>query len=201
MAQAAATLRQATFKKSGVLVDAAVILGGALVTAAAAQFTVHLPFTPVPITGQTFAVLLVGAALGPWHGASSELLYVLLGALGAPFYANHSHGWGILQLGSATGATGGYLLSYPIAAWATGALAKRGWDKKIGSSIGAMLTGNVIIYVIGLPWLAASLHTGLNKTLTLGLYPFIPGDTFKLYLAALALPGAWKLVDRVRRDD
>jgi biotin transport system substrate-specific component len=195
MAQAAATLRQATFKRTGVLVDAAVIVGGALVVAAAAQLTIPLPFTPVPITGQTFAVLLVGASLGPWHGASSLMLYVLLGAVGLPFYAGQDHGWSILQ-----GATGGYLLSYPIAAWATGALAARGWDRKIGSAIGAMLTGNVIIYLIGLPWLAGVLNTGLNKTLELGLYPFIPGDTLKLYLAAAALPGAWKLLDRVRDD-
>jgi biotin transport system substrate-specific component len=194
MAQAAATLRQATFRRSGVLVDAAVIVAGALLTAGAAQIRIPLPFTPVPITGQTFAVVLVGASLGPWHGATSQMLYVLLGAVGLPFYAGASHGWDILA-----GATGGYLLSYPIAAWAIGALAARGWDRKIGSSIGAMLTGNVIIYAIGLPWLAVVLNTGLEKTLELGLYPFIPGDTFKLYLAAMALPGAWKLVDRVRK--
>ncbi len=195
MAQAAATLRQATFKRSGVLVDAAVIVAGALLTAAAAQIRIPLPFTPVPITGQTFAVLLVGASLGPWHGATSQMLYVLLGAVGLPFYAGASHGWDVLA-----GATGGYLLSYPVAAWAVGALAKRGWDRKVGSSIGAMLTGNVIIYLIGLPWLGVVLNTGLEKTLELGLYPFIPGDTFKLYLAAAGLPGAWKLLDRVRKD-
>jgi len=200
MAQAAATLRQAAFprigRRSDVAVAAAVIVAGALLTAGAAQIRIPLPFTPVPITGQTFAVVLVGASLGPWHGATSQMLYVLLGAIGLPFYAGASHGWEILA-----GATGGYLLSYPIAAWATGALAARGWDRKIGSSIGAMLTGSVIIYAIGLPWLAVVLNTGLEKTLQLGLYPFIPGDMFKLYLAAMALPGAWKLLDRVRKDD
>lgn len=195
MAQAAATLRQATFNRSGVLVDAAVIVAGALLTAAAAQIRIPLPFTPVPITGQTFAVLLVGASLGPWHGATSQMLYVLLGAVGLPFYAGASHGWDVLA-----GATGGYLLSYPVAAWAVGALARRGWDRKVGSSIGAMLTGSVIIYAIGLPWLGIVLNTGLEKTLELGLYPFIPGDTLKLYLAAAALPGAWKLVERIRRS-
>jgi biotin transport system substrate-specific component len=195
MAQAAATLRQATFRRAGVWVDAALIVAGALLTAAAAQIRIPLPFTPVPITGQTFAVLLVGASLGPWHGATSQLLYVLGGIAGLPFYAGASHGWEVI-----VGATGGYLLSYPVAAWATGALAARGWDRRIGSSIGAMLTGNVIIYLIGLPWLAAVLNTGLEKTLQLGLYPFIPGDTLKLYLAAAALPGAWKLLDRVRKE-
>lgn len=195
MAQAAATLRQATFRRSGALVDAAVIVGGALLTAAAAQVRIPLPFTPVPITGQTFAVVLVGASLGPWHGATSQMLYVLLGAVGLPFYAGATHGWDVL-----VGSTGGYLLSYPIAAWVVGALAARGWDRKVGSSIGAMLTGNVIIYLVGLPWLGVVLGTGLSRTLELGLYPFIPGDTFKLYLAAAALPGAWKLLDRVRKD-
>jgi biotin transport system substrate-specific component len=195
MAQAAITLRQATFRRTGVWVDVALVAGGALLTAAAAQISIPLPFTPVPITGQTFAVLLVGAALGPWHGASSLALYVLIGGLGLPFYAAGTGGWEHIS-----GATGGYLLSYPIAAWVTGALATRGWDKKIGSSIGAMLTGNVIIYAFGLPWLSSVLNLSLQKTLELGLYPFIPGDTLKLYLAALAFPGAWKLLDRVRKE-
>lgn len=196
MAQAAITLRQATFRRSSVLTSVLVIVGGAFLTAGAAQISIPLWFTPVPITGQTFAVLLVGASLGPWHGAASLALYVLMGGIGLPFYASGSGGWVHIS-----GATGGYLLSYPIAAWVTGSLAKRGWDKKIGSSIGAMLTGNVIIYLLGLPWLAAVLNLSLTKTLELGLYPFIPGDTLKLYLAAAALPGAWKLLDRVRNDD
>lgn len=193
MAQAAITLRQAAVRRTGILVDAALVVTGALLVAASAQIRIPLPFTPVPITGQTFGVLLVGASLGPWHGASSLSLYVLLGGLGLPFYAGASGGWDIIG-----GATGGYLLSYPIAAWATGKLAERGWDRKIGSSIGAMLTGNVIIYLIGLPWLAWQVNTGLEKTLELGLYPFIPGDTLKLYLAAALLPGAWRFVGRAR---
>jgi biotin transport system substrate-specific component len=196
MAQAAATLRQAlwTGRRTNVLVDAGLIVAGAMLVAASAQIIIPLPFTPVPITGQTFGVLLVGASLGPWHGASSLGLYLLLGGM-LPFYAGGSGGFEHIG-----GPTGGYLLSYPIAAWAVGALAARGWDKKIGSSIGAMLTGNVIIYLIGLPWLAWQLNIGLEKTLELGLYPFIPGDTLKLYLAALAFPGAWKLVERARKD-
>lgn len=196
MAQAAITLRQAAFRRTNVWVDAGLVVAGALLVAASAQIRIPLPFTPVPITGQTFGVLLVGASLGPWHGVSSLLLYVLLGGLGLPFYAGASGGWNVVA-----GATGGYLLSYPVAAWATGALAERGWDKKIGSSIGAMLTGNVIIYLFGLPWLAWQLGTGLTKTLELGLYPFIPGDTLKLYFAAALLPGAWRFVNRARKGD
>ena len=196
MAQAALTLRQAAVRRTGVLTDAALVLAGALLMAGVAQIRIPLWFTPVPITGQTFGVLLVGASLGPMLGASSMLLYVLLGAVGLPFYAGHSGGWDVV-----TGATGGYLLSYFVAAAAVGYLAARGWDKKIGSAIGAMLTGNVIIYLIGLPWLSWKLHTGFTKTLELGLYPFIPGDTVKLYLAAAALPGAWWAVRRARRED
>lgn len=189
MAQAAATLRQAAVRRTGILTDAALVIGGALLMAGLAQIRIPLPFTPVPITGQTFGVLLVGASLGPVLGSSSMLLYVLLGAVGLPFYAGQSGGWDV-----AIGATGGYLISYPLAAAAVGLLAERGWDKKVGSAIGAMLTGNVIIYLVGLPWLAWRLNTGLTETLELGLYPFIPGDTLKLYLAAAALPGAWRLV-------
>ena len=196
MAQAAVTLRQAALRRTGILTDALLVVGGALLMAGVAQVRIPLPFTPVPITGQTFGVLLVGASLGPALGASSMLLYVLLGAVGAPFYAGGSHGWEVV-----TGATGGYLLSYFFAAAAVGFLAERGWDKKIGSAIGAMLTGNVIIYLIGLPWLSWRLGTSLTRTLELGLYPFIPGDTLKLYLAAAALPGAWRLVRRARRED
>ena len=98
-----------------------------------------------------------------------------------------------------TGASGGYLVSYPFVAALTGRLAERRWDRRVSSAIGAMLTGNVLIYLCGLPWLAVVLNTNLEKTLEYGLYPFVPGDTFKLYLAALALPGAWRLVERVKR--
>lgn len=195
MAQAAATLRQATFRRTGVLVHVGLVVAGALLIAGSAQIRIPLWFTPVPITGQTFGVLLVGAALGPWHGLSSGGLYLALGALGLPFYAGASGGWQHVQ-----GATGGYLLSYAFAAWAVGALAERGWDKKIGTAILALFTGNVIIYLIGLPWLSWQLGTEPAKTLELGFYPFILGDSIKLLLAALALPGAWKLVERAKKD-
>lgn len=194
MAVAAATLRQAAVRKSGVGVDAALILAGALFVALAAQIRIPLPFTPVPITGQTFAVLLVGTSLGTWRGGASILVYVLLGAAGLPFYAGGKHGLQIVQ-----GATGGYLVGFILAAAVTGALAERGWDRRFGSSIGAMLTGNLIVYLIGLPWLASVLETGLTKTLELGLYPFVPGDLFKLYLAAATFPAAWRLIGRGNR--
>jgi biotin transport system substrate-specific component len=187
----AATLRLAVLPRAGLLTDAMLVAGGAGLIAASAQVSFKLPFTPVPITGQTFSVLLVGAALGTARGGASGLLYVLLGLL-FPVYASGGEGWDVI-----VGASGGYLVSYPFVAALTGYLAERNWDRKFSSAVGAMLTGNVVIYLFGLPWLAVVLNTNLEKTLELGLYPFVPGDTFKLYLAALALPGAWRLVRRL----
>jgi biotin transport system substrate-specific component len=173
------------------LTDVALIGLGAALLAGSAQISIALPFTPVPITGQTFAVLLVGASLGTIRGASSALLYVLLGVAGAPVYAHGAAGFAVI-----TGASGGYLVSYPFASALTGWLAERRWDRRFSSAVGAMLTGNVLIYLVGLPWLAVVLGTGLEKTLEFGLYPFVPGDTFKLYLAAALLPAAWRVVGR-----
>lgn len=187
----AATLRLALVPGAGVLTDVVLVAAGAGLIAGSAQVAVRLPFTPVPITGQTFAVLLVGASLGTVRGASGALLYVLLGVAGVPVYAHAASGFSVIS-----GASGGYLLSYPFASALTGWLAERRWDRRFSSAIGAMLTGNVLIYLVGLPWLAVVLHTGLEKTLELGLYPFVPGDTFKLYLAAAALPVAWRTVGR-----
>jgi biotin transport system substrate-specific component len=187
----AATLRLAALPGAGFLTDVGLVGLGAALLAGSAQVSIALPFTPVPITGQTFAVLLVGASLGCVRGSSSALLYVLLGVAGAPVYAHGAHGWAVI-----TGASGGYLVSYPFASALTGWLAERRWDRRFSSAIGAMLTGNVVIYLFGLPWLAVVLGTGLEKTLELGLYPFVPGDTFKLYLAAALLPAAWRVVGR-----
>jgi biotin transport system substrate-specific component len=189
----AATLRLAVLPRAGLLADAALIAGGAGLMAASAQFAFKLPFTPVPITGQTFSVLLVGAALGTVRGGASALLYVLAGLM-LPVYASGGEGWDVI-----TSASGGYLVSYPFVSALTGRLAEQRWDRRFSSAVGAMLTGNVVIYLFGLPWLAVVLNTNLEKTLELGLYPFVPGDTFKLYLAAAALPGAWKLVGAAKR--
>jgi biotin transport system substrate-specific component len=180
--------------RQGLVADAALVAAGTGLVAAAAQISVSLPFTPVPITGQTFAVVLVGASLGTIRGFASLFLYLSLGVAGAPIYAHHAHGWSVV-----TSASGGYLVGFVLAAAFTGFLAERRWDRRLSSSISSMLTGNVIIYLVGLPWLAVVLDTSLEKTLEYGLYPFVPGDVFKLYLAAALLPGAWRVVDRVRR--
>ncbi len=186
----AATLRLAVFPRVGLAADAVLVLAGTGLVAAAAQ--VSIPFEPVPVTGQTFAVLLVGSSLGAIRGAASLALYLWLGVAGAPIFADRHHGWNIL-----TGASGGYIVGFVLAALVTGYLAERGWDRRFSSAVGAMLTGNVIIYAVGLPWLAVVLNTNLEKTLEFGLYKFVPGDLLKLYLAAGLLPTAWRVVERV----
>ncbi len=188
----AATLRLAAWPRGGLVADAVLVVAAAGLVAAAAQVTI--PFKPVPLTGQTFAVLLVGSSLGAIRGATSLALYLWLGVAGAPIYADGHHGWSVL-----TGATGGYIVGFVLAAAVTGFLAERGWDRRFSSAVGAMLTGNVLIYAVGLPWLAAVLHTNFEKTLELGLYKFVPGDLLKLYLAAALLPSAWRVVERVGR--
>ena len=172
-----------------VLNDVFYVMAAAGLIAASAQVSIPLPFTPVPITGQTFAVLLTGAALGWARGFAGSTLYTLVGLAGAPVYAAGTAGWSVVS-----GASGGYLLAFPIAAGLVGLLAERRWDRTFSSAIGAMLTGNLVIYIGGLSWLAVSLHTNLDKTLLYGLYPFIVGDLLKVYLAAALLPSAWRLV-------
>ena len=172
--------------------DVALVVAGCLFTALLAQVKIPLGFTPVPITGQTFAVLLVGASLGSWRGGSALLLYLVAGSW-LPFYAGGASGlvWSI--------ASGGYIVGFVPAAFAVGWLAERGWDRKPWILL-AMLLGNVILYVPGLLWLAtfAPAESRWATTLEWGLYPFIIGDAIKLAAASLLLPGAWQLVNLVK---
>ncbi|WP_376788780.1 biotin transporter BioY [Thermoflexus sp.] len=178
-------------------VDVLLILIGSLFTAMMAQIAIPLPFTPVPITGQTLAVLLTGAALGSRRGALSMVAYVLEGSLGLPVFAGGTAG-----LKRLTGPTGGYLIGFIAAAFVTGWLAERGWDRRPLSTALAMLAGNVVIYLFGLPWLAMFLggFLGPKGALVLGLLPFIPGDLLKLFLATLLLPSVWGVVRNIRRE-
>jgi biotin transport system substrate-specific component len=189
----AATLRLAVFPGSGLLTDVLLVLAGTGFVALAAQVKIDLSFTPVPITGQTFAVVLVGASLGALLGLASLGLYLFVGALGVPVYADGQHGWDIL-----TGPTGGYIVGFVVAACLTGFLAEQRWDRRFSSAVAAMLTGNVVIYLFGLPWLAAKIDSGLEDTLEAGLYPFVVGDLLKLYLAGALLPLAWRFVARFK---
>jgi biotin transport system substrate-specific component len=193
MLQDAATLRVAVLPRAGLITDLVLVCGGAAFVALAAQVSIHLGFTPVPITGQTFAVCLVGAAYGPLLGIASMVLYLGVGIAGAPVYADHAHGWEVFS-----GATGGYIVGFVAAAALTGYLAERRWDRRFATAVTAMLSGNVVIYLFGLPWLHHSLDVSWTKALEYGLYPFVAGDVVKVYLAALALPGAWRLVRRVK---
>lgn len=177
-------------------ITAALVVGFALLTALLAQIVIPLGFTPVPITGQTFAVLLAGAALGKSAGAASQGLYWILGALGLPFYAEASGGWEV-----ATGATGGYLLGFVAAAWMVGYLAERRQDRAVLTAIPAFLLGSVIIHLIGVPWLAGVLQVPWTQAAELGSYPFIAGDLIKVALAGVLLPVAWHYVDRARFSD
>ena len=167
------------------------VVGFALLTALCAQIRIPLGFTPVPITGQTFAVLLSGAVLGSRAGAVSQLLYVLLGAVGLPFYAGGNGGWE-----HATGATAGYLVGFIAAAFAVGYLAENRQDRRFSTSVGAFLTGNLVIYLFGVPWLMYTLSLDLPAGVLSGLAPFVIGDTIKIMLAAGVMPAAWKLVGR-----
>jgi biotin transport system substrate-specific component len=189
----ATTLRLAVFPRADLLTDALLVAAGAGFVALAAQVSIPLPFTPVPITGQTFAVLLVGASLGSLLGLASLSLYLVVGILGAPVYSDGASGWEVVR-----GATGGYLVGFLLAAAVVGALAERGWDRRLGSAVAAMLTGNVVVYLVGLPWLAYKIDGDLETTLEQGLYPFVVGDLVKLYLAGALLPAAWALVRRLR---
>ncbi len=177
--------------------DAVAVVGFALLTAVAAQITIPLGFTPVPLTGQTFAVLLAGGVLGSRRGALSMGLYVLLGAVGLPFYADGEGGWT-----AATGATAGYLVGFVLAAFVVGLLAERGQDRRLSTSIPALLAGSAVIYACGAGWLAY--HLGLPLTaaagepsaISLGVAPFLVGDVMKALLAGALLPATWALVDR-----
>lgn len=168
--------------------DVFLVIVSSLLIAALAQIEIPLPFTPVPITGQTFGVLLIGAALGPRRGIAALLLYLVEGALGLPFFAGGASGLGIL-----TGATAGYLVGFVIAAYVVGLLAERGLERSIGTSLIPFLIGTIIIYACGVAWLAVVLG-GFGKAIAAGLLPFLIGDAIKLIAASLVLPAAWKLV-------
>ncbi len=189
----ASTLRLAVVPHGGLLTDALLVGGGAGFVGLAAQISWHLGYTPVPITLQTFAVLLVGASYGATLGAASLLLYLLAGVAGVPLYADHNHGWSVFS-----GATGGYIVGFVLAAALTGALAERGWDRKFSTSVSSMLTGMVIIYLCGAIWLHHVIGGSWATTLVDGVYGFVPFDLVKVYLAAAAFPTAWGLVRRLR---
>jgi biotin transport system substrate-specific component len=173
--------------------DAVLVVAFAAFTGLAAQVSITLPFTPVPITGQTFAVLLGGAALGWRRGLAGMVLYLAAGLTPwVPWFADGSGGADMLRAPSF-----GYLVGFVVAAALVGRLAEQGWDRTPPLTVLTMVVGNLVIYAFGLPWLMATLDVGLAKGFELGVRPFLAGDALKVLLAAGLLPGAWALVGRV----
>jgi biotin transport system substrate-specific component len=171
--------------------DLALVVAAAVLTAASAQIAVYLPGDPVPITGQTFAVLLSGAALGANRGAAAMLLYVGLGLIGLPVYADGEGGVAV-----AFGATGGYLAAFPLAAWVVGRLAERRMDRTPWKALPVLALGSAIVFAVGVPWLAVSADLTAARAIELGLVPFIPGGILKAVAAAALLPAAWRVAGR-----
>ncbi|MGW3010758.1 biotin transporter BioY [Streptomyces sp. NPDC001219] len=168
--------------------DAALVLGGAALTGVAAQIAVPVPGSPVPVTGQTFAALLVGASLGASRGLLSLALYALAGLAGMPWFAGGASGAG--------GATFGYIVGMLLAATAVGALARRGGDRGVLRTAATMAAGTALIYAVGVPYLALSTGMSFGKAVAVGMVPFLLGDALKAALAMGALPTAWKLAGR-----
>lgn len=171
--------------------DIALVVGVALLTAVMAQVRVPLPFSPVPITGQTFAVLLGAAALGPLRGSLAQGLYVLMGLAGMPVFTGLESGWQYVA-----GATGGYVVGFVVASLVVGALARRGVDRRPAGTAGAFLVGSAVIYAFGVPWLASAADLPLGQALWQGAGVFLIGDAVKAALAAGLLPAAWRLAGR-----
>ena len=176
-----------------VAVRAAAVLFATVLTIVAAQVSIPLPFTPVPFTLQPMVVLLAGAALGPRLGFMSQVCYLALGLAGLPVFAASP----VLPQGFARllGPTGGYLMSYPIAAFVAGYLAQRGFDRRYLTSVLAMAAGLAIVFTFGVSWLAfGAPHVGLSSAVATGLVPFIPADIIKILIAATILPSAWRFL-------
>ncbi|MFJ6566139.1 biotin transporter BioY [Streptomyces sp. NPDC091292] len=168
--------------------DVALVVGGAALTGIAAQIAVPVPGSPVPVTGQTFAALLVGTALGAGRGFLSLALYALVGMAGMPWFA---------EGGSGTAAPSfGYVLGMLLAATLVGAIARRGGDRSMLRTAGTMVAGSVVIYAVGLPYLAVATGMSVSQTIAAGLTPFLIGDALKAALAMGALPTAWRFVKR-----
>lgn len=221
------TLIDSIIPGQGLLRDAVLVLAFSGLVTVFAQIAIRLPFTPVPITGQTLAVLLTGGALGAKRGALSLALYMLWGSIGIPVFAPSGRSLAgelihFVLPWKGTGdpvwliSSGGYIVGFVLAAYVVGRLAERGWERGWRVTL-AMLAGNVLLYVPGLLWLGYVIGSGaldarlgvhlaavipgkttLDKTLVGGLYPFVLGDLIKLYIAAIVLPGAWALVGRKR---
>lgn len=179
-------LPRASSRTAAALRDVALVGGGALTVAVVGQVMVPLPFTPVPLSLGTLAVLVVGAALGPARGVASMLVLLAAGLLGAPVFAGGESGWALASFG--------YALGYVPAAALLGTLARRGDDRSVWRTALAAVAATSLVYVVGVPWLMGFLGLGLGEALLLGVAPFVVGDVVKAVAAALLLPGTWRLL-------
>lgn len=182
-----AELYQPTRKLHSTIYNATLVISASLLIAFSAQISIPIPFSPVPITGQTFTVLLVGAVLGKRRGVAAVMLYLAEGALGFPVFAGARGGFAALL-----GPTGGYLAGFTASAYLVAHLIERGWDQRLWTSALAMILGNLLIYLCGLTWL--SVFVSRDQVLALGLIPFLIGDALKIILASgfLAFSGSVK---------
>ncbi len=172
--------------------DVLLVVAGALLTAACAQISIRIPGSPVPLTGQTFAVVLVGAGLGARRGGLAMVLYVALGLV-TPVYASGAQGSGVLF-----GSSGGYLFGFILAAWAMGAIAERGGDRRVVSAALAFAVGQLLIFGVGVPWLKVDLSLSWSAAIHEGFTIFILGGVIKALLAGLLMPSAWRLLGSLR---
>lgn len=178
-------------KQSARVRDVLLTLAGTAFITVAGYIVIPLPFTPVPISLATFAVLLTGAALGPLRGGASAGLYLALGIVGVPLFANGASGWAFSSFG--------YILGYVAATLLVGILARRRAGRKVWTTLGLATLGSLTIYAFGVPWLAAFLGVDLATALALGVAPFLIGDAIKIVAMAALLPATWRVVDRTGR--
>ena len=172
----------------GLVRDLALVAASAVFVGLSAQVAIPLPFTPVPLSLQTFAVLLSAAALGPARAAAGMLLYLGAGMAGVPWFSQQTSGWGFPSFG--------YIIGFVLAAALVGVLARRGADRSVVGTAATMVAGNLVIYAVGVPYLAVAIGVDLPQAVVLGAVPFLLGDALKIVLAAGLLPAAWKLAGR-----
>lgn len=191
------TLADRLIRRS-IATDIVLVLAGALFTAALAQVTI--PLWPVPVTGQTLAVLLVGSTLGAVRGATSLATYALIGVLGLPVFAPNDDGSHLTGMAALTAPSFGYIIGFILSAALVGWIAERAGDRKILGAVLSFLGGTVATFAIGLPWLAISLGLTVAQTLEFGLYPFIIGGLIKAGIAAIIIPGVWAALARQKES-
>lgn len=184
------TLIDVAFPSKTLARQIALVIAFSLLVALSAQIVIPLSFTTVPVTGQTFAVLLTGALLGSRLGALALVAYLMEGALGAPFFRGGASGIAYLMMSE----TNGYLFAYPLAAYVTGYLSERGWDKNLVTAAAAMFLGSIVILLGG--FVGLSRYVGAEMALAKGVVPFIIGDVIKIVIAAALLPLGWKLIGK-----